>query len=649
MPVAPRLRDQRQLGQQFQIGLQLDRLAVRGHRRQAAEPRQALPLAREGGDRAAPAASVAGVGFSTIAPAAPSSTASCRSAPRPAARHAQHRRHAQRAQHDRGMPVGAALLGSHAGDPRRIDQRRVGRAQRLGHQDRALRQAGEAAERRLASGCAAAAGRSRALSSARRCAARRVVVAGHGAAWPRPAPRPRPAPPSRPSPARRRCAGGRRAPAATGRASAGRRRAAARSRAGCPPAARRAGRAACPAACAIAAIAASSRASSASHRRRGSCRADHDRRLAAPHTPGRWRSRATGMPTSRARPATAAADGRDAAGRLAAFSPAHGSRPRPGRPARPAPRGRRSPRRAARSCVPMPAPSIISPMIERADTDLPVPHDVDGGAEPLGQRHELGGRAGMQAAPVARWSPTRGTGLPAASAPAIGAGPRTLRPASRCPRSARGAPASRLPRSATQGSATCRCPARGWQRRCICGRPSRRIRRQSASGLRERTLASLTSIGRFTPAITSTPPRPSCEMARLLGVPPNMSVSRTTPSPVSTSSMRWGSRRADSRCRRPGRCRRWQRALRPDHVLHGQAQLLGEPPVGHQDQSDHGVVRSGLLAWIQPLWAPSPSPARRRRRLAQLRRIGQIAFAHQFAVRHAHTPACAGQGPPVAR
>ena len=55
----------------------------------------------------------------------------------------------------------------------------------------------------------------------------------------------------------------------------------------------------------------------------------------------------------------------------------------------------------------------------------------------------------------------------------------------------------------------------------------------SASGCFERTLASFTSIGRFTPAITSMPCRCIMEIARLDGVPPNMSVSTTTPSPVS--------------------------------------------------------------------------------------------------------------------
>ena len=50
-----------------------------------------------------------------------------------------------------------------------------------------------------------------------------------------------------------------------------------------------------------------------------------------------------------------------------------------------------------------------------------------------------------------------------------------------------------------------------------------------------RTFASLTSIGRFTPAITSTPGLSISEIARLDGVPPNMSVSSTTPVPSSST------------------------------------------------------------------------------------------------------------------
>src|SRR5690606_32886039 len=55
-----------------------------------------------------------------------------------------------------------------------------------------------------------------------------------------------------------------------------------------------------------------------------------------------------------------------------------------------------------------------------------------------------------------------------------------------------------------------------------------------ASGVLLRTLASRTSIGRFTPAMTSTLASSRIEMERLDGVPPNMSVSSITPSPVSS-------------------------------------------------------------------------------------------------------------------
>ena len=49
----------------------------------------------------------------------------------------------------------------------------------------------------------------------------------------------------------------------------------------------------------------------------------------------------------------------------------------------------------------------------------------------------------------------------------------------------------------------------------------------------ERTLESLISIGRFMPAITSTRPGSMTDIARLDGVPPNMSVKMTTPAPLS--------------------------------------------------------------------------------------------------------------------
>src|SRR5207237_2420263 len=56
----------------------------------------------------------------------------------------------------------------------------------------------------------------------------------------------------------------------------------------------------------------------------------------------------------------------------------------------------------------------------------------------------------------------------------------------------------------------------------------------SGSDRSSRTLASLTSMGRLIPASTSTFGRLMQEIARLEGVPPNMSVRMATPSPLST-------------------------------------------------------------------------------------------------------------------
>src|SRR5690606_15050201 len=58
---------------------------------------------------------------------------------------------------------------------------------------------------------------------------------------------------------------------------------------------------------------------------------------------------------------------------------------------------------------------------------------------------------------------------------------------------------------------------------------------QACNGSRPRTLASLISIGRLRPAMTSAPVSSITEMAWLEAVPPNLSVSRMTPSPSSTA------------------------------------------------------------------------------------------------------------------
>ena len=59
-------------------------------------------------------------------------------------------------------------------------------------------------------------------------------------------------------------------------------------------------------------------------------------------------------------------------------------------------------------------------------------------------------------------------------------------------------------------------------------------RTASSRSMRERMLASLISIGRLRPAITSALVCSITEIARFDGVPPNISVSRMTPAPVST-------------------------------------------------------------------------------------------------------------------
>ena len=144
------LRDQRQFDRQFQIGLQLHRLAVQRLRRQAAQPGEALPLAGERGHRAARRRrALAAEGFSTTVPAEPSTTAMSPgwiACARPAAPSTAGTPSARSI--TAVWPVRAAFLGRHAGEARRIEQCGVRRPQRLADQHRAFRQAGEAAERR---------------------------------------------------------------------------------------------------------------------------------------------------------------------------------------------------------------------------------------------------------------------------------------------------------------------------------------------------------------------------------------------------------------------------------------------------------------------------------------------------------------------
>ena len=103
-----------------------------------------------------------------------------------------------------------------------------------------------------------------------------------------------------------------------------------------------------------------------------------------------------------------------------------------------------------------------------------------------------------------------------------------------------------------------------------------------------RTLASLISIGRLTPATTSTRPGSITEMARLEGVPPNMSVSRITPAPSLTRS----TARHDVAAPllhvvfRSDRDR-LQGLLMPNHMLQGGAEFRRQLPMGDKHETDH--------------------------------------------------------------
>src|SRR5262249_16396472 len=130
---------------------------------------------------------------------------------------------------------------------------------------------------------------------------------------------------------------------------------------------------------------------------------------------------------------------------------------------------------------------------DRAGVDgLAVLGDTDLGVEGAGQLDELGGGAGVQAALVDDLDGANGARRHFSPASTYEATEMYLRPAS-------------------------------WAQRTA-----------SSSGRRERIEASLISIGRLRPAITSALVCSMTEIARLDGVPPNMSVSRMTPEPSFT-------------------------------------------------------------------------------------------------------------------
>ena len=110
----------------------------------------------------------------------------------------------------------------------------------------------------------------------------------------------------------------------------------------------------------------------------------------------------------------------------------------------------------------------------------------------------------------------------------------------------------------------------------------------SASGCLDRTLASFTSIGRFTPAITSTPCR-SIMRDRQVGRRAAEHVGQQHDAvagvaPADTG-LDLGAAVVDVVVGPDAD--RVDVPLRTDHMLHGGAQFLGQPAVGHQDHADH--------------------------------------------------------------
>ncbi len=112
------------------------------------------------------------------------------------------------------------------------------------------------------------------------------------------------------------------------------------------------------------------------------------------------------------------------------------------------------------------------------------------------------------------------------------------------------------------------------------------------------------------------------EMARLQGVPPNISVSSTTPSPVSHRPIQASisARRFSMSSSGPIQTVSTFRCD-ADHVLHGGAQLIREPPVRHQDHADHArtevsrrwpdeQVRDQCDVTICCIRPPTPEPTR---------------------------------------
>src|SRR5579883_1003397 len=117
----------------------------------------------------------------------------------------------------------------------------------------------------------------------------------------------------------------------------------------------------------------------------------------------------------------------------------------------------------------------------------------------------------------------------------------------------------------------------------------------------DRKLASLMSIGRLMPAMTSIFALSMTEIARFDGVPPNMSVSSTTPSPVSTSATQ-----------RNMSCRRF--SMSSSGPMHTAAILRCGPTTCSSAATNSAASRPWVTRTIPIMLFPYENARRRRRR-----------------------------------
>ena len=111
----------------------------------------------------------------------------------------------------------------------------------------------------------------------------------------------------------------------------------------------------------------------------------------------------------------------------------------------------------------------------------------------------------------------------------------------------------------------------------------------SASGWLERTFASFTSIGRLTPAITSTPSLLHHGDGEVGGrAAEHVGQQHDTVAGVAPLDTRLDFGAAVFHVVFGADADRVDVPLRADHMLHGGAQFLGQPAVGDQNHADHG-------------------------------------------------------------